>query len=242
VIITAGRLAGQLCWSEPWTGFSARTGEGHDQQCTESRQTGQPGQPGDLLRETRDSYHGAVDRLDSWLNAQRGWRREALLWLYIAPLAIMLCAITWSWSGLTGWIAAPIALAVLARLAARDRPARKKDQVGMDAPGHLVAQTDGRAPDLGLTDVQRAPDRAGRLTYLAALAPRQRRGRTDRLPRLHHRTHSRVHLHAPPQTGSRRTHPRVLRRRLTADCSNAGHQRESYFRAPQARLPPTRSW
>jgi hypothetical protein len=22
----AGRLAGQLCWSEPWTGFSARTG------------------------------------------------------------------------------------------------------------------------------------------------------------------------------------------------------------------------
>jgi hypothetical protein len=27
VIITAGRLAGQLCWSEPWTGFSARTGD-----------------------------------------------------------------------------------------------------------------------------------------------------------------------------------------------------------------------
>ena len=26
MIITAGRLAGQLCWSEPWTGFSARTG------------------------------------------------------------------------------------------------------------------------------------------------------------------------------------------------------------------------
>ncbi len=24
MIITAGRLAGQLCWSEPWTGFSAR--------------------------------------------------------------------------------------------------------------------------------------------------------------------------------------------------------------------------
>ena len=26
MIITARRLAGQLCWSEPWTGFSARTG------------------------------------------------------------------------------------------------------------------------------------------------------------------------------------------------------------------------
>ena len=25
MIITAGRLAGQLCWSEPWTRFSART-------------------------------------------------------------------------------------------------------------------------------------------------------------------------------------------------------------------------
>jgi hypothetical protein len=25
VIITAGRLGEQLCWSEPWTGFSART-------------------------------------------------------------------------------------------------------------------------------------------------------------------------------------------------------------------------
>jgi len=72
------------------------------------------------------AYACAVDRLDWWLNAQRGWRREALWWLNFAPLTIMLCAITWSWFGLTGWIAVPVALAVLVRLAGRDPMARKR--------------------------------------------------------------------------------------------------------------------
>jgi hypothetical protein len=31
-------------------------------------------------------YDAAVDRLDAWLNAQRGWRRFALMWLWLYPL------------------------------------------------------------------------------------------------------------------------------------------------------------
>jgi MFS family permease len=31
-----------------------------------------------------------VDRLDTWLNAQRGWRRFALLMLQIGPIAVLL--------------------------------------------------------------------------------------------------------------------------------------------------------
>lgn len=35
-------------------------------------------------------YHGHVDRLDSWLNRQTGWRRAVFIWLQMCPLAIMI--------------------------------------------------------------------------------------------------------------------------------------------------------
>ena len=60
----------------------------------------------------RDFYHCGVDRLDTWLSAQRGWRRDLLLWLYIGPLVIMLCAMAWSWTGQAGWVAIPIVLGI----------------------------------------------------------------------------------------------------------------------------------
>jgi hypothetical protein len=37
-----------------------------------------------------------VDRLDIWLNAQRGWRRELLIWLWIGPPLGCLAASTWN--------------------------------------------------------------------------------------------------------------------------------------------------
>jgi hypothetical protein len=37
-----------------------------------------------------------VDRLDTWLNAQRGNRRELLIWLWLAPLAAMIATMTWT--------------------------------------------------------------------------------------------------------------------------------------------------
>ena len=37
MIITAGPPGEQLCWSEPWTGFSARTGEHEPSLATLSR-------------------------------------------------------------------------------------------------------------------------------------------------------------------------------------------------------------
>jgi hypothetical protein len=37
-----------------------------------------------------------VDRLDTWLNAQRGGRRELLVWLWLSPLAAMIAAMTWA--------------------------------------------------------------------------------------------------------------------------------------------------
>jgi hypothetical protein len=43
-----------------------------------------------------------VDRLDTWLNAQRGWRRFWLLWLNLYPIAMCLGVITMGWQGLTG--------------------------------------------------------------------------------------------------------------------------------------------
>jgi hypothetical protein len=65
-----------------------------------------------------------VDRLDLWLNAQRGWRREALIWLQLAPLTFMLGAAAFALFGLTAWgVAGPIALAALFRAAVRMRPA-----------------------------------------------------------------------------------------------------------------------
>ena len=45
----------------------------------------------------------------------------------------------------------------------------------------------------------------------------------------------------PPEAGSRRTHPRVLHRRLTTHAAvteNAGHHPESHFRAPQVPARP----
>jgi hypothetical protein len=36
-----------------------------------------------------------VDRLDVWLNAQRGWRRRAVIPLYLYPAAWVVCAAAW---------------------------------------------------------------------------------------------------------------------------------------------------
>ena len=46
-------------------------------------------------------YHDRVDRLDSWLNSQAGWRRAVLVWLQMWPPAIMFGCTFWS-STMTG--------------------------------------------------------------------------------------------------------------------------------------------
>jgi hypothetical protein len=60
-----------------------------------------------------------MDRLDTWLNAQRGWRRFSLLWLGSYPLAMCLGVATTGWQDLAGnhppgavYILWPLALSV----------------------------------------------------------------------------------------------------------------------------------
>jgi hypothetical protein len=42
-----------------------------------------------------------VDRLDTWLNAQRGWRRLGLLWLQTFPASILVVNAYLGWRGLS---------------------------------------------------------------------------------------------------------------------------------------------
>lgn len=41
-----------------------------------------------------------MDRLDSWLNGQVGWRRIALIWLVVCPMAVVLGSSTWALNSL----------------------------------------------------------------------------------------------------------------------------------------------
>jgi hypothetical protein len=61
-----------------------------------------------------------VDRVDRWLNAQRGWRRLLIGWLFVAPVAVD-AGLLWSGSGNlddqgtvpTGSVLLRVAIAVL---------------------------------------------------------------------------------------------------------------------------------
>jgi hypothetical protein len=40
-----------------------------------------------------------MDRLDSWLNRQHGWRLALLLWIILLPAAAIIALGAWSWFG-----------------------------------------------------------------------------------------------------------------------------------------------
>ena len=46
--------------------------------------------PAHLVLPSARFYHDPVDRLDSWLNDQVGWRRLAINWLILCPVAVAL--------------------------------------------------------------------------------------------------------------------------------------------------------
>jgi hypothetical protein len=54
-----------------------------------------------------------VDRVDRWLNAQRGWRRLLIGWLAIAP-ALLLMGLWWSaWGNIDADVTVPIGTVLL---------------------------------------------------------------------------------------------------------------------------------
>jgi len=81
-------------------------------------------------------YDRRVDRLDSWLNRQHGWRLALLLWVLLLPTAAIFALGAWNWFGagtsdsgpvlLESGTCSLIAMALVAGLAAASRHRRTR--------------------------------------------------------------------------------------------------------------------